>query len=151
MTVIYLAGYKLSDRTTHYAIDIVHADSPAIDGRPIYSPYFGDVVYNNWHSESGNYLVLETDQYWTGTGKRIRLTFAHMLYPADYDTGDEIDKGDLIGYVGTTGYSTGEHLHFATYRNTNDADYWERSGNSINPQRFFPGVPFTGKTSAVIP
>lgn len=146
------SGYKLSGRPDHFAIDIVHKYSPAINNQPIYSPVSGKVAYTYPnHTESGNYVVIDADSFWTGTGNRLRVTFAHLAYPSSLNIGDTVRKGDLIGYVGITGVTDGYHLHFAVYRTTAEGDYWERSHNSINPQTIYPSIPFTDKLSSVIP
>ena len=146
-------GYKLPSDSEHYALDITgHSGGVSIYGQPICAPANGKVVHTEPNKgESGYYLVLETDCFWTGSGKRIRLTFAHMKSAPLFDDGDLVRKGDVLGYVGNTGKTSGPHLHFAAYRVTNEGDHWEREHNSLNPEYFYPPYWFVGKSSAVRP
>ncbi|MCI8332664.1 MAG: peptidoglycan DD-metalloendopeptidase family protein [Clostridiales bacterium] len=145
------SGYKRSDRTNHYALDIC-GDGVSVYGQPVCAPVNGRVVYTEPNKgESGYYLVLETDCFWTGSGKRIRLTFAHMNSAPLFEEGDLVRKGDVLGYVGSTGNSSAPHLHFAAYRVTSEGDHWEREHNSLNPEYFYPPYWFVGKSSSVRP
>jgi murein DD-endopeptidase MepM/ murein hydrolase activator NlpD len=57
--------------------------------------------------------------------------YAHMS-ELRVKTGDKVKKGDIIGLVGTTGFSTGPHLHFTFWANN----------VPVNPNLFFDSTPF---------
>lgn len=140
------SGYRSSSRPNHYGIDII-GKSQSIDEQYIYAPADGVIKYTyDWHPSAGNYVVIEFDDYWAGTGRKLRAGYMHMKDPCFFGKGTRIDKGYHIGFVGNTGNSTGPHLHFSVFYGGGD-NYWAGSGNCINPQRFFPDVPFTGETS----
>lgn len=70
----------------------------------------------NWHEQtgrwgsetSGTYVALSIDGC---RGHEVVAVYKHLSSKV-VNTGDHVNKGDLIGYQGTTGNSTGEHLHF---------------------------------------
>lgn len=65
---------------------------------------------NAWPAR-GNHVVIQH----TGVDVNITSIYMHMKYgsiPNDLHIGSEVKKGDVIGYMGTTGRSTGVHLHF---------------------------------------
>lgn len=70
------------------------------------------------------------------------------IWPVGYG----ILKGTDINDVGSTGNSSGPHLHFATWRLSTSLGATDEAfaGNSINPQLFYPNIAFTGYTSSVI-
>lgn len=82
---------------------------PGIDiadyyGAPIYASASGVVVQAGWYGGYGRYVKIEHDYgYMTAYG--------HMSSIAVTD-GEYVEKGEIIGYVGSSGYSTGPHLHF---------------------------------------
>lgn len=140
------SGYRSSSRPDHYAIDII-GKSQSINEHYIYTPGDGKVVYKyDNHLSAGNYVVIEMDDYWTGTGQKIRVGFMHMKHPYFFSQGTRVEKGDHVGFVGNTGNSTGPHLHFSVFYGGGD-NYWAGNGSCINPQRFYPNIPFTGETS----
>ena len=59
----------------------------------------------------------------------------HMNKPSTLTVGQQIEGGDLIGYAGSTGYSTGPHLHYTI----NDSLTSSGSGHIENPLTYFTG------------
>ena len=151
------SGYRDPERPTHYAIDIIGTYN-AINGQNIYAPVSGKVVYYVEDSQSsGTYVVIETDMCYPGTGKKLRLTFAHMNTEKMnreeckivHYVNKRICRGDIIGYVGSTGESSGPHLHHAIFMPGSSNQYWENSNTCYNPQFFYTDIVFSGTTSNV--
>lgn len=97
----------------HYAMDIAISA-----GTPIYAANDGSVVTAAWHSSYGNYILLDH-----GNGKST--LYAHCSGLA-VSSGQSVSKGQVIGYVGSTGYSTGNHLHFE----------FRVNGQKVNPANY---------------
>lgn len=132
----------------HYAIDITGKTS-FIRGTPIFSPTSGTVILSKFSEYGcGNYVVIETDKCIKGTGKKVILTFAHMIERSPLEVGQRVLPKKFIGYVGDTGNTDGNHLHHAVFKSAPGANvFYESKINCINPQRFYPNVPFAGETS----
>ncbi len=79
-------------------------DLSAPTGTPIYATADGYVSKAEWFSSYGKYVSIEH-------GANLQTRFAHMSRIA-VDAGTRVKKGQLIGYVGSTGRSTGPHLHY---------------------------------------
>jgi murein DD-endopeptidase MepM/ murein hydrolase activator NlpD len=79
-------------------------DLAAPTGTPVYATADGVVSRADWYSSYGLYISLEH-------GASLQTRYAHLSRLA-VATGDVVKKGDLIGYVGSTGRSTGPHLHY---------------------------------------
>ena len=73
-------------------------------GTPIYATNSGVILFSDYLGLTGNTIVINH-----GFGV---LSWHYHLSKLDVETGDKVEKGDLIGRVGTTGLSTGNHLHF---------------------------------------
>ena len=102
-------------RTMHTGVDI-----GAGMGKNIYAANSGKVVVAGWSSKGyGNYVVIDH-----GGGKST--LYAHMS-KIKTSQGATVSKGDVIGLVGSTGYSTGPHLHFEILIN----------GKHTNPMAYF--------------
>lgn len=84
-------------------------DFAASTGTPIYAVTDGVVAFAGRHGGHGNYVKLNHSGG-LGTG------YAHMSRIAVY-SGERVRRGQVIGYVGSTGLSTGPHLHYEVYRN----------------------------------
>ena len=90
----------------HRGIDIA---GPGIDGSPILAAESGRVTYSGWMESYGYCVFLEH-------GEGFSTRYAHAKAVA-CTVGDVVAKGDVIAYTGSTGYSTGPHLHFEVIRN----------------------------------
>lgn len=90
-----LGGYS----DFHRGIDI-----PAPYGTPIRASKGGQVVIATGHGSYGNYVVIDHQN-----GESTLYAHQSML---GCSVGQYVNQGDVIGYVGSTGYSTGNHLHF---------------------------------------
>jgi murein DD-endopeptidase MepM/ murein hydrolase activator NlpD len=90
----------------HNGIDLV-----ASGGTPIYSACDGTVTSTEWQDSGGNVTFIKDDEGHT-------FGYGHQQSRApNIKVGVKVKAGDLIGYVGTTGGSTGNHLHFMVMTN----------------------------------
>lgn len=105
----------------HGGLDLVNSS-----GTPIYASADGTITavesmtYNGKLYAYGNYVVI-------GHNARFSSLYAHLQSFA-VAPGDEVKRGDIIGYMGSTGWSTGPHLHY---------EIWEYSSR-INPLNYLP-------------
>lgn len=83
-------------------------DMAAPKGTPIYATAKGTVSRAQWVKGYGLYVRLMHGQFESGYGHMSRLNVV---------TGQRVDRGDIIGYVGSTGRSTGNHLHYEVRKN----------------------------------
>lgn len=101
----YLSGYNFNWRY-HPGIDIATQL-----GDPIYAADTGVVVFAGWNSQGyGNLVVLDHGNGW-------ETLYAH-LSQFNVDCGQAVYQGNVIGYAGSTGNSTGPHLHFEILNDT---------------------------------
>lgn len=89
----------IGGRRKHSGIDLA-----ASTGTPVYATADGVVSRADWFSSYGLYISVEH-------GASLQTRYAHLSRLA-VAAGDTVRKGDLIGYVGSTGRSTGPHLHY---------------------------------------
>lgn len=89
----------------HRGIDI-----PANGGENIYAALTGVVITSTYNSSYGYYIIIDHGIY-GNTGKRLYSLYAHSS-KLIAKKGQWVDQGDIIAKVGTTGSSTGNHLHF---------------------------------------
>lgn len=89
----------LGGRRSHKGVDLA-----APSGTPIYATADGYVSKAEWFSSYGNFVSIEH-------GAELQTRYAHMSRIA-VAPGTRVKKGELIGYVGSTGRSTGPHLHY---------------------------------------
>ncbi|WP_397207154.1 M23 family metallopeptidase [Nocardioides zeae] len=98
-------------------------DFGAACGTPMYAAADGEVVERYYQSAWGNRLIIDNG-YMRGAG--ISTIYNHATRYV-VSVGQHVRRGQLVGYVGTTGWSTGCHLHFTVYRN----------GSPTNPMNYF--------------
>ena len=84
-------------------------DIPAPEGTPILAAHSGTVLVSGWNDSYGNQVLLDS-----GTGLSTR--YAHMT-AFIVTSGQTVTAGQTLGYVGSTGDSTGNHLHFEVMLN----------------------------------
>ena len=113
-------GYRMCPfhgRELHGGCDI-----PAPGGTPIMASKSGVVILSTYGSSYGNHVTIA---HADGT----RTMYAHMSSRA-VSAGQTVSQGQVIGYVGSTGSSTGNHLHFEIW--TGGA-----SNSRVNPLNYF--------------
>jgi murein DD-endopeptidase MepM/ murein hydrolase activator NlpD len=92
-------------------------DFAAPTGTPVYAAGDGTILRANWFSSFGNYVkIRHNDSYTTA--------YAHLhKFAKGIRKGTRVKQGQTIAYVGTTGRSTGPHLHYEVHKN----------GSHVNP------------------
>lgn len=83
---------------------------------PIYAAMEGTIVYKGWSNVYGNYVMI---QHHSG----YKTLYGHMNSFSNLKVGSYVTTNSVIGYVGTTGQSTGYHVHFTVFKN----------GRMVNP------------------
>ena len=123
MTLTSAFGYRIHPITgrphSHTGTDIA-----APYGTPIKAVKSGVVTISEYGSSYGNYVVISH-------GDGTTSLYAHMSSRAA-SAGDVVSQGDVIGYVGSTGNSTGNHLHLEIRVN----------GSRVDPEQYWPDLPF---------
>lgn len=103
----------------HRGIDVASGE-----GVPIAAADSGEVIYAGWwgsqHTGYGRVVIV-------AHGGGLTTVYAHQSR-IRVKEGDTVEKGETVGYVGSTGYTTGPHLHFEV----------RRSGKTQNPLAFLP-------------
>ncbi|MES2867294.1 peptidoglycan DD-metalloendopeptidase family protein [Microbacterium profundi] len=94
-----------SDYRNHDGIDI-----SGQGGTPVIAAYDGVIKTRTWSNGYGNYVDI---QHASGYVTR----YAHMVAPGSVAPGTQVVRGQQIGIVGSSGNSTGAHLHFEVWRN----------------------------------
>ncbi len=92
----------------HKGVDIAGAN---INGQPVYAAAGGTVISASYHSSWGNNVLIDH-------GNGVWTRYAH-LSSIGVSAGQTVSQGQYIGKVGSTGNSSGPHLHFEVYVNKN--------------------------------
>jgi murein DD-endopeptidase MepM/ murein hydrolase activator NlpD len=105
-------------------------DFAARTGTPIYASGDGKIVFKGRKGGYGNYIKIQHNDTYASA-------YAHMNgFARGMANGKRVKQGDIIGYVGTTGRSTGPHLHYEVHKN----------GRQVNPlgEKFKAGKELKG-------
>ncbi len=92
-----------NSRTFHSGVDIAGPNHGSI-----HASNSGKVIYSGWYGGYGKVVILD---HGVVNGRPTTTLYAHMS-SIKVGQGQFVHKGDVVGYEGTTGYSTGPHVHF---------------------------------------
>jgi murein DD-endopeptidase MepM/ murein hydrolase activator NlpD len=109
----YLSGYDYSPATNHWGIDIAGSE-----GEGVFATDAGVVVYAGWNNYGyGNMIMIDHGRGW-------QSLYAHLsaIYVS---CGQSVGQGEAIGAIGTTGNSSGPHLHFELMTSTYKVNPWD--------------------------
>ena len=109
----------------HNGVDIVGETSGVIDGAPVYAALDGTVAETGYDAKLGNYVLLRHED-----GLETLYAACREVCAA---AGDEVARGETIALVGSTGQSTGPHLHFEV----------RQDGTAQDPLDYFKAVEFS--------
>jgi peptidoglycan hydrolase CwlO-like protein len=116
------SGFGHRSDGMHYGIDIAQGGTV-----PIYAAAAGTVIKSEYSPSYGNVVYIShyiNGEQWT-------TVYAHMRSRAVQ--GGSVSKGQLLGYMGNTGHSFGQHLHFELYKGA-----WTPShSNAVNPAAYW--------------
>ncbi|MGC2063986.1 MAG: M23 family metallopeptidase [Thermodesulfovibrionales bacterium] len=104
---------RSGEPTFHTGIDIA-----AEPGRPVRATADGIVSFSGWNGAGGNQVVLEH-------GFGFSTNYAHNRL-LTVKAGQKVKRSEIVGYVGSTGNSTGPHVHY---------EVWQ-DGKTVNPQKY---------------
>lgn len=103
--VSFSRGYYTKPSPGHYGVDMAWNSNYGGAYPPIYAPGDGKVVTATYDSSYGYYVMIEH-------APGVRTLMAHMKEPPIVHVGDKVVRGQRIGTQGSTGNSTGPHVHF---------------------------------------
>lgn len=111
----YLSGFDYSTKTNHLGLDFA-----GNEGEGVYASDAGVVVYAGWNDYGyGNMVMIDH-------GNGFQSLYAH-LSALNVGCGQSVGQGDVVGAVGSTGRSSGPHLHFELM-----------AGMKVNPWDYLP-------------
>ncbi len=109
----YLSGFDYSPKANHWGIDIAGSE-----GEGVYATDAGVVVYAGWNNYGyGNMIIIDH-------GNGFQSLYAHLSALYRF-CGQSVGQGEGIGAIGTTGHSSGAHLHFEIMTATFKPSPWD--------------------------
>lgn len=120
-----ISGWRTPSRPNHNGIDIAPPHFNSIGHRNYggsnpaiaVASASGTILEAGWNNSYGWYAIIDHGGGWW-------TRYAHLHLKPDYSVGDFIAAGQMVGYIGSTGNSTGPHLHYEVYIN----------GTRVNPE-----------------
>ncbi|MBO1511716.1 peptidoglycan DD-metalloendopeptidase family protein [Metabacillus sp. BG109] len=120
-------GYRIHPITgaqkLHSGIDIANST-----GTPIVASASGTVIRSHYSSSYGNVVYISHNI----NGQVYTTLYAHME-ARHVSAGQSVSKGQQVGTLGSTGQSTGPHLHFEIHKGP-----WNGASSSVNPRNYLP-------------
>ena len=126
---------RISSRFTynrrHPVLKIVRphtgVDYAAPKGTPVMTIGDGTVIFKGWSGGGGNTIKIRHNSIYT-------TSYMHLSgYAKGLSKGSRVRQGEVIGYVGSTGLSTGPHLDFRVYKNGTPIDPLKMESPSVEP------------------
>lgn len=112
-----------SSRPYHCGVDITSSDTN------IYAVADGTVVFKDYSDGNGNHVVISHNL----NGTTVKTLYSHLSnYDACPEVGQAVSKGTQIGVMGSTGNSSGPHLHFAVYTGSSNNPWGYASSSGTN-------------------
>jgi murein DD-endopeptidase MepM/ murein hydrolase activator NlpD len=109
----YLSGFDYAPNANHWGIDIA-----GNEGEAVYATDAGVIVYAGWNNYGyGNMILVDH-------GGGFQSLYGH-LSGLNVVCGQSVGQGDVIGAIGTTGRSSGAHLHFEIMTSSYKANPWD--------------------------
>jgi len=107
----------------HAGIDLVVVGNQSA---PVLAAAAGTVTINQWHNSFGWHIVIAHNI----NGQRVDTLYAHFRYQSSVSVGTVVSQGERIGTKGSTGHSSGPHLHFEVHPG---GRAW---GNAVDPRNW---------------
>lgn len=103
-------------------------------GSPIRAAADGEVLVSGYNNGWGNWMTIKHPN-------DLVTLYAHMIRSTFKNNGDKVEAGQVIGYEGSTGFSTGSHLHFSVYYKfftykKNGQIYFNYFDGTLNPLNY---------------
>ncbi|MBC7406240.1 MAG: peptidoglycan DD-metalloendopeptidase family protein [Candidatus Parcubacteria bacterium] len=108
-------------------------------GEPLFALADGIVVQTGYDYAAGNHIVIEMT---LPSGQKVYSHYLHMLTPSLVRSGDFVRKGQPVGKLGSTGNSSGRHVHLMLIDTSSGNYFCSYGGNAkcYNPARFIDNV-----------
>ncbi len=134
-------GFRAPSRLDHDGVDLM-----AVRYAPIRAAADGSVIVSTWNGSTGNCNVDGSPDI-GGCGWYVEINHAgsvntrycHMTRQPEVSVGQQVRAGQVIGYVGSSGNSSGPHLHYEVHRNI-PAGSTGSSANAVDPVAFHAAI-----------